>query len=135
MKRIAIFALGIVCLGALNCLATDRPGSLKDTLKSVPAAELPAKAADLVRNAKLSQRGEVTVNVVRAAVGMNPAAAPAIVGAIARAVPDMAALAAGTAAGEQPKQASAIARAHAADAPARSGKVVAASLRVVPDQN
>ena len=74
------------------------------------------------------------MNVVKGAVGINPAAAPAIVGAIARAVPDMASVAAGAAAAEQPKQASAIAKAAAAAAPSKAGKIVTAVCRAVPNE-
>jgi hypothetical protein len=55
-----------------------------------------------------------------------------VVSAISRAVPDMAAMAAGTAAAEQPKQASVIAKAAAAAAPAKAGKIVVAICRAVP---
>src|SRR4051794_28663505 len=105
MKSIAIITLSVCCLGALNSSAKDepKPNPYKETLQHIPAAELPAKSAQLVKNAKAPERDAVTVNVVKAAVGMNPAATPAIVGAIARAVPEMASLAASTAATEQPK--------------------------------
>src|SRR5437879_4851557 len=134
MKQIAILALSVVCLGAFCSLAKDAPKAnpFKETLKSVPAAELPARAAQLVQAAKTKERESVTIGVVKASVELNPAAAPAIVGAIARAVPDMAAVAAGVAAAEQPNQASAIARAAAAAAPAKAGKIVAAVCKAVP---
>src|SRR5437879_10102937 len=113
MKLIAMLVLSGFCLGAFNSSAKDAPkiNPFKETLKSAPAAELPARAAQLVQAAKSPEREAVTINVVRAAVEINPAAAPAIVGAIARSVPDMAAVAASTAAAEQPKQVNAIARA------------------------
>jgi len=135
MKSIAIIALSLCCLGAYNSSAKDepKPNPYTDTLQHVPAAELPAKAAQLVKRAKIDQREAVTVTVVKAAVGMNPAASPAIVGAIARAVPEMASLAAATAATEQPKQAGAIARAATAAAPSMAGQIVAAVCRSVPD--
>jgi hypothetical protein len=100
----------------------------------VPAAELPAKAADLVLQAKPGDRQATTADVVKTAVRINPAAAPAIVGAIARAVPEMASVAAGVAAAEQPRQASAIAKAAAAAAPKQAAKIVAAVCRAVPKQ-
>src|SRR5438132_14161000 len=97
MKRIAIFlALGVVCLGVFNSLANDAPKTnpFKQTLQAVPAAELPVQAAQLVKAAKAHSREATTIDVVKAALEINPAAAPLIVGAIARAVPDMAAVAA-----------------------------------------
>ena len=133
MKHIAIIGLSLACLGASNSFAKDASRSFKKTLSSVPAAELPAKAAQLVKDAKPSNWEETTINVVKPAVGINPAAAPAIVGAIARAVVEMAPVAAGTAAGEQPKQACAIARAAAAAAPSQAGPIVLAVCKAAPN--
>ena len=76
----------------------------------------------------------MTRAVVQAAVGLDPAAAAPIAGAVAKAVPEMAALASATAAKQQPKLACAIARAAAAAAPAKAGKIVAAVCQVVPGQ-
>jgi|ERR1035437_7994937 hypothetical protein len=136
MKYITCILLSVAFLVAGNCFAKDAPTAnpFNKILTAVPAAELPAKAADLVSQAKPRDRQAATVNVVKAAVGINPAAAPAIVGAIARAVPKMAAVAAGTAAAEQPKQASAIAKAAAAGAPSQAGAIVRAVCRAVPNE-
>src|SRR2546427_5050844 len=111
MKRIAIMALSVIWLGAASSFAAD--SAFKEILAHVPAAELPARAAVLIKDTKARDREAVTLDVVKTAVALNPAAAPVIVSAIARAVPDMAATAAGVAAAEQPKQAAAIARAAA----------------------
>jgi len=136
MRNITSIALSVALLGACNSFGKDAPKAnpFNELLTAVPAAELPAKAADLVLGAKSRDREATTINVVKAAVGINPAAAPAIVGAIARAVPDVAPVAAGTAAAEQPRQASAIAKAAAAAAPAKAGKIVTAVCRAVPNQ-
>ena len=136
MRIITSIAISVALLGACNAFGKDAPKAkpFNQVLTAVPAAELPAKAADLVSQAKPRDRQTTTIEVVKAAVGINPAAAPAVVGAIARAVPDMAAIAAGTAAAEQPKQANAIAKAAAAAAPAKAGKIVTAVCRAVPNE-
>jgi hypothetical protein len=136
MKRITIIALSVAFLTACPSFGKDtsKANPYNQTLAAIPAAELPAQAADLVLQAKPRARQAVTVNVVKSAVGINPAAAPAIVGAIARAVPQMASVAAGAAASEQPKQASAIAKAAAAAAPAKAGQIVMAVCRAVPNE-
>ena len=136
MKRITSIALSVAFLVACASLGKDAPKAnpFTEVLAAVPAAELPAQAADLVLQAKPRHRQATTVNVVKAALGVNPAAAPAIVGAIARAVPEMASVAAGAATAEQPKQASAIAKAAAAAAPSQAGKIVVAVCRAVPNQ-
>ncbi len=135
MKRAASLVLSVVFVLACQSFGKDatKANPFNETLSTVPAAELPAKAADLVLQAKARARQNVTINVVKSAVGLNPAAAPAIVAAIAHAVPEMALVAAGTAAAEQPKQASAIARAAAAAAPAKAGQIVQATCRAVPN--
>ena len=78
-------------------------------------------------------RLETTANVVKAAVGLNPAAAAAIVGTIAKSTPEMASVAAATAVALVPDQAIAIAHAAAAAAPSEAGKIVEAVCRVVPN--
>ena len=136
MKHITVIALSVAFLTTCPSFGKDasKANPFNETLATVPAAELPAKAADLVLQAKPRARQAATVNVVKSAVGINPAASPAIVGAIARAVPQMASAAASAAASEQPKQASAIAKAAAAAAPAKAGQIVFAVCRAVPNE-
>jgi hypothetical protein len=113
MKKVASLALSLVFLVAALSFAKDavKPNKYEKILASVPSAELPAKAADLVPKTKSRHQTAITEDVVRAAVGINPAAAPAIVGSIAQSVPDMATVAAAVATQAQPAQAEAIAKA------------------------
>src|SRR5437867_391848 len=136
MKHLAILTLGAFCLGGVDSFAKDAPPAtpLTETLASVSAAELPAKIAALVKEAKSRDRRTTTITVVKAAVGIRPAAALAIVGAVARAVPEMTPDAAGTAAAEQPKLVGMIAKAAAAAAPSQAGKIVVAVCRAVPNE-
>lgn len=133
MKQLALFVLGAFVLSATPSFAKNNQ-AYRDALKSVPAAEMPAKAAQMVKKAKARDWGNTTVGVVKAAVSISPASAPAVVGAVSRAVPEMASIAASTAAAEQPKQAAAISKAAAAAAPAKAGKIVTAVCREVPAQ-
>jgi len=134
MKQLLICALSLACLRPVTLLAGDPTGTTpyRQILGAVSPAELPAKAAELVKRAVPRDCATTTVDVTKAAMTINPAAAPSIVGAIARAVPDMAAAAAGTAVAAQPKQATAIAKAASSAAPSKAGKIVAAICRVVP---
>jgi hypothetical protein len=137
MKPIVSILLSVVFLVAGNCsFGKDAPkaNAFNEVLAAVPSAELPAKAADLVSHSRARDWHTTTVSVVNSAVGINPVAAPAIVGAIARAVPNMASVAAGAAAELQPKQAAAIAKAAAAAAPSKAGKIVTAVCRAVPNE-
>lgn len=135
MKKISLVICSLLLFCAINRSwgESAKPDHIQATLSSVPAAEIPAKAAELIKQTKGREQSWMTVRVVKAALDLNPAAAPALVGAICRAVPEMAALAAGTAAEHQPKQASMIARAAAAAAPAKVGKIVVAVCKAVPN--
>jgi len=73
------------------------------------------------------------VDVVKTTVAINPAAAPVIVSAIARALPDMAPTAAATAAAAQPRQAAAITKAATSAAPSKAARIVVAVSKVVPN--
>ena len=130
----------ISCVALASCLAVNLVARAGDTpaanpflsnLSTVPQAELPIKAADLVAHADAKNQSQTTINVVKAAVGLNPAAAPAIVGSIAQATPKMAATAAAVACGLVPNQAMIIVRAAAAAAPKQAGKIVEAGCRVM----
>ncbi len=134
MKSVVVLSLGVLCAWSFASIAADvpKPNPYQARLQAVPAAELPAKAAQIVKEGKGHK--DTTVSVVKAAVEINPAAAPAVVGGIARAVPDAAADAAAVAAAEQPKLAAAIARAAAGGAPAKAGKIVTAVCKAVPNQ-
>ncbi|HYG33851.1 MAG TPA: hypothetical protein VEC99_03650 [Clostridia bacterium] len=131
MIGIIIIVLGLV---SFNSVAKETPDfkSVRSILSAVPAPELPVKSAELVKNASMRERESTTINVVKAAVSINPAAAPLIVGAIAKAAPEMAATAAAAAAAMHPGQASAIAKAAAATAPAKAAPIVAAVCAAVP---
>jgi hypothetical protein len=124
----AMFALTLVAR------AGDAPKAnpFLAVLSTTTQAELPAKAADLVAQADAKQQQQTTIDVVKAAVGLNPAAAAVIVGSIAQKTPTMAAIAAGTAASLVPDQVVAIARAAAVAAPQQAGKIVEAMCRAVP---
>jgi hypothetical protein len=136
MKPVFSILLGVAFLAGGSSFGKDAPkvNAFNEVLAAVPSAELPAKAAGLVSHARARDWHTTTVSVVNSAVGINPVAAPAIVGAIARAVPNMASVAAGAAAELQPKQAAAIAKAAAAAAPSKAGKIVTAVCRAVPNE-
>ena len=113
-------------------LRTDNP--YNKVFADIAAPEYPDKAAAEVKQADASKQAAVTVLVIRAALGFRPASAPALAAAIAREVPEMAAIAAYTASAEQPRQAVAIAMAAAAGAPGQAGKIVSHICAVLPSQ-
>ena len=120
---------------AIGAAAADNtlPSPAMGVLSTATSAELPAKAAELVTQAAGAKNlKQITIDVVKAAVGLNPAAAPAIVGSIAQASPAMAGTASATAVALVPNQAVFIARAAAAACPAKAGEIVAAICGVFP---
>jgi hypothetical protein len=134
MKPITSFLCGLLCLGAIPSFGGDTtPDATHEMLSRIPAAELPDAVAKMIKQTKAREREAATIKDIKSALDINPAAAPAIVGAVSRVSPEMAATAAGVAAAQQPKQASAIARAAAAAAPAKVGKIVEAVCRAVPN--
>lgn len=134
ISKITMSAAAAVLALTLISRAGDTPTAnpFLAVLSTITQAELPAKAADLVAQADAKHQQQTTIDVVKAAVGLNPAAAAVIVGSIAQTTPAMAAIAAGTAAGLVPNQAATIARAAAAAAPQQAGKIVEAICRVLP---
>ncbi len=133
-KFAMIFAAAIALATAVNARAGETPvaNPFFGVLSTATSVELPAKAAELVAKADAKNLQQTTIDVVKAAVGLNPAAAAVIVGAIAQSTPEMAATAAATAISLVPSQAVAIARAAAAAAPKQAGKIVEAICRMLP---
>lgn len=136
MKYTMSLAVAVALAAAVNASATDSAASspFLGVLTTATSAELPAKAASLVAKADAKEMKQTTIAVVKAAVGLNPAAAPVIVGSIAQSSPAMAATAAATAVTLVPNQAAVIARAAAAAAPTKAGAIVEALCRVLPTQ-
>jgi hypothetical protein len=128
-----MMAVALVATAGLRAGDTPPANPFFATLSAVTPAELPAKSAALVSQADAKVRLDTTANVVKAAVGLNPAAAAAIVGTIAKSTPEMASVAAATAAALVPDQAVVIAHAAAAAAPSEAGKIVESVCRVVPN--
>lgn len=129
-----VCAMVAMALGAVVVVAADSkaPSLSFPVLSQATQVELPAKAAALISKTDAKHREQMTIDVVKAALGLNPAAAPNVVASIARTNPDMAALAAATAAILLPDKAAEIARVAAAAAPKKAGQIVAAVCRVAP---
>jgi len=126
--------LVFLCAIAVTVSGAEMPkgGNYSAILVATPAAEMPERAAELVLQASGAQLAPKTVDVVKAAVGLNPAAVLAVVGSVVESVPSMAATVAETAVTLEPHMAVAIARAAAASAPGGAESIVAAVCRVVP---
>src|SRR5215472_4887356 len=100
MKCITTIGLVVFCLLGFRAVGSERAARIRAALSAVAAAELPTTAAQLVKEAPSKQRVDTTVEVVKTALRLNPAAVAPLIGAIARVSPEMAATAAGCAATE-----------------------------------
>jgi len=134
IATITMSAAAAVLMLAPFTRAADTPAAnpVLTVLSRATQAELPGRAADLVAQAGAKEQRQTTIDVVKAALGLNPAAAAVTVGSIAQATPAMAPVAAGTAAALVPNQATTIARAAAVAAPKQAGQIVEAICRVLP---
>jgi len=133
-KIILSLVIGMLLAPAFSSLAASPTASPSlSILKSVPLGDLPGKAAALVAAADAKSQAQTAADVVKSAIGLNPAAATAIVGSVAVRTPEVAAVAAATAASLLPKQAAVLAQVAAAAAPKFAGKIVEAVCAVAPD--
>jgi hypothetical protein len=94
--------------------------------------ELPAKAADLVAQAPIADRQRVAVEVIKAAVGLNPSAAIAVVSTVVRENPATAPGVTLTAMTLQHERMNQIIKAAVAAAPSEASDIVAALLKGFP---
>ena len=133
-KPISFLAVALLLTFSNSVQSSETPASRTlSILKSIPLAELPGNAAALVAAAPSKKQAETAVDVVKAAVGLNPAGAPTIVASISASTPAVAPTVAATAASLLPQQAAALAQIAATSSPKMAGKIVEAVCKVVPD--
>ena len=134
MKHMMILATLASLLAADQAPAVDatKPAAVRQMLSRTPLAEIPGKAAELVKSAAPADRPAAVRNALRAALELNPTLVPMLVAAIARAVPDLTEMAAESAAVLQPKMATTVAKAAASAAPLAAGRIAGAICRAVP---
>ena len=88
--KITKLSLSVAAVAAMivstNLLAIDtaKTNPFKKTLRDVPVLDLPAKAAELVKQTAEADRDTVTTAIVEAMSESKPAAVPIIVAAIRR---------------------------------------------------
>ena len=134
MKKSALICA--FCLAGEVLLAAEfsSTNDLFCLLRGVPAPELPRVAAEFVKLAGATNQIAVAREIVKVAIQLNPAATVALVGAVARGNPEIAAVVSESAARERPDFVANIARAAAVSAPACAGQIVAAVCNVVPTE-
>jgi hypothetical protein len=106
--------------------------AIKSALKAATPVEMPARASQLVSQARMDEREAMAEAVIGATHAVRPVAVVAVVSAVSRDNPSVAPAAAAKAAALQPKDAAAIARAAASAAPGQAAKIVCAVCQSVP---
>src|SRR3954470_21198522 len=119
---ITIAGLGVFTSTSLGLTPTQIK-TIKDSLSSGPVPELPAKAAELVKNADKKDRDEIAALSVKTILENHKGAASIVVSSISKAVPDVSPTVAKTAANQVPESRESIERAAHAAAPQHSAAI------------
>ena len=118
LVTIAAFMAAVALMSpSAQALTKAQEKAVKKAVTSVPVAEMPAKAAELVTEASKADRRSVAVVAVRAAIFKSRSSAPQVVAAVAKAAPDLAAVVSQAASEMEGQQAGLIARAATIAAP------------------
>lgn len=138
MKRkqvtLAVILAALSCLAAPSALAISEADvlTIKKAVATVPGAEISAKAAQLVAQAADKDRKEVALITVREVASKRPGAIIPVIGAIAKAAPEVSVSVAEEAVKLVDYLAPEIAKAAAAGAPAHADKIAAATAKMAP---
>jgi hypothetical protein len=129
---VLLAALSFFAAPSASAMPESQALAIKKIVADVPAAELAAKAANLVVQADKTDRQEVAVTTVREIAAKRPATIVAVVGAISKAAPDLSPVVAAEAAKLVAERAPEIAKAATAGAPAEADQIAAAVAKVTP---
>ena len=119
-----------VAFGVSTATAEVDKKAIKAAFEKAPGAEIAYIANTLVSNAKKLDKAETAMEVLRAAVSKKPSTCVSVVSFICALVPDSADKLAAEAVKLTPRYTKDIARAAAKSAPAKSGEITVAILKV-----
>src|SRR3954471_6325266 len=135
MKKLVTMAALLVALTlaapSAFALSSAQAKAVKKAVTSVPVAEMPAKAAQLVTEASKADREAVAVTAVRAAIYKSRASARLIVSAVVKAAPEVAGAVTLAASEMEAGQAGYIASAAISSAPSAKTQIVSSANRGV----
>lgn len=125
---------GIFTLSAasVNALTEAQTAMVKKAFDNIPAAELSAKAAQMVAQTAARDKEEVAVTITQTILKKHPAVAVSLVSAISKVAPEVASTVAATAAKIVNAYAEAIAVAAAKAAPQFSEEIAQAVITAAP---
>jgi hypothetical protein len=129
MNKLVTTAAVMVAMAAPSAFAITaaQTKAVKKAVTSVPVAEIPAKAAELVQKASKEDREEVAVTAVRAGILQSRASARLIVSAVVKAAPEVAGAVTMAAAEMDTTQAGGVAGAAISAAPSAKNQIVASA--------
>jgi hypothetical protein len=129
---VLLAALSFFAAPSATAIPESQTLAIKKTVATVPAAELAARASDLVAQADKGEKEEVAVTTVREVASKRSATIVAVVGAIAKRSPELSVSVAAEAARLVAERATEIAKAAAAGAPSQADRIAAAVAKVAP---
>lgn len=131
MNKLVTTAAVIVALASITpsafAITAAQAKAVKKAVTSVPVAEMPAKAAELVQSASKEDREDVAVTAVRAGILKSRSSARLIVSAVVKAAPEVAGAVTMAAAEMDSTQAGGIAGAAISSAPSSAKSTIVAS--------
>lgn len=125
-------ALSFFAAPSASAVSESQVVVIKKAVTESPAAEVAARAADLVIRADKADREEVGLLAVREAASKRPATIIAVVGAMAKVAPDLSPVFAAEASKLVAERSSEIAKAAAAGAPGHALQIASAVAKVAP---
>jgi hypothetical protein len=132
LVTIAVFTAAVALVApSANAITAAQKKAVKKAITGVPVPEMPAKAAELVKDASKEDREGVAVEAVRAAIYKSRTSAPVVVSAIVKAAPELAATVTQVASEIEHTQAGYIAGAAISAAPASKAEIMTSANRGV----
>lgn len=132
MVALSTFAVTVLQAAPEAAPSKAQVAAAKQAFVDVPAAELGAKAAQMVASAPVEQKEAVAIAVVQAIAKQNAAALPSVVAAISKVAPKIATKVATAAAKAVPGHAIAISTAAASAVPLYAEQIFDSVAQVIP---
>jgi hypothetical protein len=129
---VLLAALSFFAAPSATALSTTELLAIKKAVVEVPAAEVAARAAQIVKQASKADRKDVALATIREIVSSRPATIVQVVAAIAKTAPELSVAVAGEAAKLATDQSAEIAKAAATGAPSQADQIAAAVAKVAP---
>jgi hypothetical protein len=129
---VLLAALSFFAAPSARALTQADDLAIRKAVANAPAAEVAAKAAQIVSQATKADRQDAAVATVREIVSKKPATLIAAIGAMTKAAPDLSVAIVTAATKLSPDQAAQIAKAAATSAPDQADQIAAAVAKLTP---